>query len=193
MADVATRTRKPTQPDLIQRKLFAMGFHAYCSPEYIKRFVDRGSLYPSLGFKAADVTRANAILIGHGHHDHMSDAASIGARTGATVIGAPVTTEKLATQQIDPKLVKTVTGRGGELLKFDGFAIEPILGRHGQPSRQVVEPIEHALNSITRPTTVCSATRWASIVSAPNWLSDPAKTSSPVPFSTGTLSPVKAL
>jgi len=24
--------------DLIQRKLFAMGFHAYCSPEYIKRF-----------------------------------------------------------------------------------------------------------------------------------------------------------
>jgi DNA-binding transcriptional LysR family regulator len=37
-ADVAIRTRKPTQPDLIQRKLFAMGFHAYCSPEYVKRF-----------------------------------------------------------------------------------------------------------------------------------------------------------
>ena len=37
-ADVAIRTRKPTQPDLIQRKLFAMGFHAYCSPEYIKHF-----------------------------------------------------------------------------------------------------------------------------------------------------------
>ena len=37
-ADVAIRTRKPTQPDLIQRKLFTIGFHAYCSPEYIKRF-----------------------------------------------------------------------------------------------------------------------------------------------------------
>src|SRR5450756_2297186 len=37
-ADVAVRTREPTQPDLIQRKLFAMGFHADCSPEYIKRF-----------------------------------------------------------------------------------------------------------------------------------------------------------
>lgn len=36
-ADVAIRTRKPTQPDLIQRKLFSMGFHAYCSPEYVKR------------------------------------------------------------------------------------------------------------------------------------------------------------
>src|SRR6202051_57071 len=37
-ADGAIRTRKPTQPDLIQRKLFSIGFHAYCSPEYIKRF-----------------------------------------------------------------------------------------------------------------------------------------------------------
>ena len=37
-ADVAIRTRKPTQPDLIQRKLFAMGIHAYCAPDYIKRF-----------------------------------------------------------------------------------------------------------------------------------------------------------
>src|SRR5450631_2758925 len=37
-AHVAIRNRKPTQPDLIQRKLFSIGFHAYCSPEYIKRF-----------------------------------------------------------------------------------------------------------------------------------------------------------
>ena len=36
-ADVAIRTRKPTQPDLIQRKLFSMHFHAYASPEYLKR------------------------------------------------------------------------------------------------------------------------------------------------------------
>ena len=37
-ADVAIRARQPTQPDLIQRKLFSMHFHAYCSPEYLKRF-----------------------------------------------------------------------------------------------------------------------------------------------------------
>jgi L-ascorbate metabolism protein UlaG (beta-lactamase superfamily) len=50
---------------------------------------DRGSMFPSIGFKAADVKRANVILIGHGHLDHMSDAASVGARTGAVVVGAP--------------------------------------------------------------------------------------------------------
>jgi DNA-binding transcriptional LysR family regulator len=37
-ADVAIRLRQPTQPDLIQRKLFSVHFHAFASPEYIKRF-----------------------------------------------------------------------------------------------------------------------------------------------------------
>ena len=37
-ADVAIRLRLPTQPDLIQRKLFSLHFHAYGSPEYLKRF-----------------------------------------------------------------------------------------------------------------------------------------------------------
>jgi DNA-binding transcriptional LysR family regulator len=36
-ADVAIRLRLPTQPDLIQRKLFSVHFHAYASPEYLKR------------------------------------------------------------------------------------------------------------------------------------------------------------
>src|SRR5947207_4065581 len=36
-ADVAIRLRQPTQPDLIQRKLFSVHFHAYASPEYLKR------------------------------------------------------------------------------------------------------------------------------------------------------------
>jgi len=37
-ADVAIRLRQPTQPDLIQRKLFSVHYHVYASPEYLKRF-----------------------------------------------------------------------------------------------------------------------------------------------------------
>ena len=44
--------------------------------------------------------RADLIIIGHGHFDHMADAASIAVRTGALVVGAPVTTEKLLTQAV---------------------------------------------------------------------------------------------
>lgn len=36
-ADVAIRVRQPSQPDLIQRKLFTIHFHAYASSDYLKR------------------------------------------------------------------------------------------------------------------------------------------------------------
>ncbi len=43
-ADVAIRLRQPTQPDLIQRKLFAVHSHVYASPDYLKRFGTPASL-----------------------------------------------------------------------------------------------------------------------------------------------------
>src|SRR5580700_8369500 len=43
-------------------------------------YYDRGTAYPPLGVAAADIKTADLILMGHGHFDHMSDAASIGAR-----------------------------------------------------------------------------------------------------------------
>ena len=43
-ADVAIRLRQPTQPDLIQRKLFTVHFHVYAAPEYIQRFGSPSSI-----------------------------------------------------------------------------------------------------------------------------------------------------
>ena len=37
-ADVAIRLRQPTQPDLIQRKLFTVHMHLYAAPTYLERF-----------------------------------------------------------------------------------------------------------------------------------------------------------
>ncbi len=36
-ADVAIRLRQPTQPDLIQRRLFTVHYHIYASTDYLKR------------------------------------------------------------------------------------------------------------------------------------------------------------
>ena len=36
-ADVAIRLRRPSQPDLIQRKLFTVHHHIYAAPEYVKK------------------------------------------------------------------------------------------------------------------------------------------------------------
>jgi DNA-binding transcriptional LysR family regulator len=37
-ADVAIRLRQPTQPDLIQRRLFTVHMHVFAAPAYLKRF-----------------------------------------------------------------------------------------------------------------------------------------------------------
>ena len=116
-------------------------------------FFDRGPTYPPLGFTAADIKKAEAILIGHGHFDHMADAATVAKQTGATVVGAPLTTDKLRSQGLDDAHVKTVTGKGGETLKFSHFEIEPILGRHGEPPREVTAAFNHALDSVNKPYT----------------------------------------
>jgi L-ascorbate metabolism protein UlaG (beta-lactamase superfamily) len=116
-------------------------------------YFDRGSVYPPLGFRAADISRVNVILIGHGHHDHMADAASVAQRTGAIVVGAPVTTEKLVTQKLPEGQVRTVTGRGGELLRFDRVTVQPVLARHGDPPPDVRATFGEALQrTAPRPT-----------------------------------------
>ena len=93
----------------------------------------------------------------------MSDAAAVAAKTGAMVVGAPITTDKLRSQGLDPRLIKTVTGKGGELLKFSGFEVEPILGRHGEPPPNVTAAFNQALKAVTQPYTAAQTAESAEI------------------------------
>jgi hypothetical protein len=97
-------------------------------------YFDRGRDYPPLGFAADDVRKADAIIIGHGHYDHMSDAASVGIRTGAPLVGAALTTDVLKSEQVPESQIRTVTGKGAELIKFDGFTVQPILALPDSPT-----------------------------------------------------------
>ena len=111
-------------------------------------FFHRGSNYPPLGFSAADVKKANVILLGHAHFDHMADAASVAIRTGATIVGAPVTIEKLKSQGVPDKQIRTVFGRSEEKLFFNGFTVQPVLALHGQPDKHITQVMENAVNSL---------------------------------------------
>jgi L-ascorbate metabolism protein UlaG (beta-lactamase superfamily) len=42
-----------------------------------------------VGLKESDITRSDAILVGHTHLDHFADAPAIAKRTGAPVFLAP--------------------------------------------------------------------------------------------------------
>lgn len=102
----------------------------------LDQWYDRaGTQYKDLGFSPSDVTRADLMLVGHGHYDHMADTARVGSQTHAPIIAAPITVAKLLTQPVNPAQLIPVTGTTGEVLNFPGIGItiQPILGRHGQP------------------------------------------------------------
>jgi hypothetical protein len=97
---------------------------------------DRGPRTRSVGFTDDDVVRAEAIFVGHAHFDHIADAPPIAARTGATIVGAPISTGYAASAGTPASQLRTVSGLGGELMEFDGFTVEPILAHHAVgPSR----------------------------------------------------------
>jgi len=62
-ADVALRLREPMQPDLIRRRLFTVHFHAYASPDYLKK-------HP-LPRKVEDLDRHHLIAFGAPTATHL--------------------------------------------------------------------------------------------------------------------------
>jgi L-ascorbate metabolism protein UlaG (beta-lactamase superfamily) len=91
---------------------------------------DRGPRTRPIGFGPDEVVQTEAMFIGHAHFDHIADAPPIAARTGALIVGAPISTGYAASVGTPATQLRTVTGRGGELLEFDGFTVEPILAHH---------------------------------------------------------------
>ena len=79
-----------------------------------------------------EMTRhVDAILIGHAHGEHLWDAPSIGEKTGALVVGDPITMKWVrSTGRIGEKKMAVVKGLGGETFKFNGFTVEAVQGHH---------------------------------------------------------------
>jgi L-ascorbate metabolism protein UlaG (beta-lactamase superfamily) len=55
---------------------------------YLDGYIDRVPAAPPVGITAAEVDRADAVLVGHAHFDHIAGAEVIAANTGAKVVGS---------------------------------------------------------------------------------------------------------
>jgi L-ascorbate metabolism protein UlaG (beta-lactamase superfamily) len=129
-------------------------------------YYDRGPRNRALGFTPAQVNRADAIFIGHGHFDHMSDAASIGKRLKhMPIVGGPPTYEKLLTQGITPPQAVQVTGTGGESFRFKGFTVEPVLAHHSVLSPATLAAFNAAIVTELGPPTPDQTAAEAVVVS----------------------------
>jgi len=55
---------------------------------FLDAYVDRVATAPPVGISAADIDRADYVLVGHSHFDHLSGAELIAGNTGAKIIGS---------------------------------------------------------------------------------------------------------
>jgi L-ascorbate metabolism protein UlaG (beta-lactamase superfamily) len=110
-------------------------------------YYDRGPRNRPIGFKPTQITRADAIYIGHGHFDHMSDAVSVAQQTHAPVIGAPTATDTARSLGLPQAQTITVNGKGGEILRYNGFTVQPILAQHSTLAPEVLNAFKTAINA----------------------------------------------
>jgi hypothetical protein len=91
-------------------------------------YYDRPPGNHPIGVMPKDFKRADAILVGHAHSDHISDAASVAKLTGATVVGASFGAEVLRREGLPDKQFREV--QGGEALEFKSVLVQTVLGHH---------------------------------------------------------------
>lgn len=79
---------------------------------FLDTYMDRVSAAPPVGLSAADVTRADFILMGHSHFDHLGGADVIAKNTGAKIIGSNETCRVMRERGVPD--AQLVASQGGE-------------------------------------------------------------------------------
>lgn len=83
---------------------------------FLDAYIDRVAAAPPVGLTIADVRRADAVLVGHSHFDHLWGTERIALATGATVIGSHETVRLLRDAGV-PK-PQCVAVSGGERVEL---------------------------------------------------------------------------
>jgi hypothetical protein len=123
----------PKSPDVLVLRYFSYGNYevAYRGKVLLlDAFYDtsRSPLAAPVGLKESDITRADAILVGHTHLDHFADAPAIAKRTGAPVFLGPPGLRYVKAQGLPESQIHIL--RGGETIKQPGYTIQTALGIH---------------------------------------------------------------
>src|SRR5947207_320448 len=128
---------------------------------FLDAYLDRVPAAPPVGLTTADVARADYVLVGHSHFDHLWGAERIAARTGAIVIGSHETVrllhdvDRIPERQLRPDVaLLAAMGRGnvngdpvqGTLAQFIASEVEML-----RPRRVVLCHHDDWMPPLTRP------------------------------------------
>ena len=83
---------------------------------FLDAYIDRVPAAVGTGLRADDIERADWIVVGHSHFDHLWGAERIAKRTGATIIGSHETVRIM--EQEGVKLSQLLPVGGGERIRL---------------------------------------------------------------------------
>jgi L-ascorbate metabolism protein UlaG (beta-lactamase superfamily) len=96
---------------------------------FLDAYMDRVPGAPAVGLSAADVTRADFVLVGHSHFDHIAGAEVIAANTGARIIGSHESCRVMRERGVPPP--QLLPSQGGERHRLaDGVTVRVFPSLH---------------------------------------------------------------
>jgi len=96
---------------------------------FLDAYLDRVPSAQPIGLTVADVDRADWIVVGHSHFDHLYGAERIARRTGATIVGSYETLRVMAAQGIPESQLMAVAG--GETVRlWDDVTVKVFPSQH---------------------------------------------------------------
>lgn len=96
---------------------------------FLDAYMDRVPAAPPVGLKAADVDRADFVLVGHAHFDHIAGAELIANNTGAKIIGSHESGRVMMEQGVPREQI--LMSQGGERHRLGpGVTVRVFPGLH---------------------------------------------------------------
>ena len=77
---------------------------------FLDAYMDRVPEAPAVGMGSADVKKADYVLVGHSHFDHLWGAQTIAHNTGATVVGSYETARLMSQAEVAEEQLMPVAG-----------------------------------------------------------------------------------
>jgi L-ascorbate metabolism protein UlaG (beta-lactamase superfamily) len=106
--------------------------------------MDRVPAAPPVGLRVAEVDRADHILVGHSHFDHLWGAERIAQNTGATIIGSHETVRLMQLEEVPNEQLIAVSG--GERIRLsEGVTVRVYPSQHSCIWSQAGLPAEVCL------------------------------------------------
>lgn len=96
---------------------------------FLDAFMDRAPGAPPVGLRTSQVDRADYVLVGHSHFDHLWGAERIARNTGATVIGSHESVRLMRDEEVPENQCMAVAG--GERIRLsDGVTVRVFPSQH---------------------------------------------------------------